>query len=211
MSDAAFGRKYLQAAARCLGQVSIEQIEQAATRLLRAYERDAQIFIAGNGGSASLASHLACDLTKTVLGSNGHQTHRRRLRALSLSENMAVMTAWANDVSYELVFAEQLKTLAKPDDLLVVISASGNSPNILAVLRAAAALEVETLGLLGFDGGAAKGLVDEPILVPVADYGLAESVHGIIAHLMTAWLAQAVARMQIEPQQLTPQRLVALR
>jgi phosphoheptose isomerase len=104
------------------------------------------------------------------------------------------MTAYANDVSFDEVFAQQLQTLAREGDALMVISASGNSPNILRALNVARALRVETLGLLGFNGGAALALVDHALIVPSSHYGYIEDAHGLVMHLVTDALKQALQR-----------------
>src|SRR5437868_4509607 len=160
-----------------------EAVSRASERLLRAYREGAQVLVAGNGGSASTASHLACDLAKTVLGAEP-TTRASRFRVVSLADNVALLTAWANDEGYETVFAEQVKMLGRPGDVLVVVSGSGRSPNIVAAVRAAAERGLDTIGLLGFDGGPVKDLVDESILVPCDDYGHVESAHLVIGHLL---------------------------
>ena len=122
--------------------------------LYRAYRNEKQVFTAGNGGSASTASHMAADLGKNTIGPN-----MPRFRIVSLSENAAIVTALANDLGYESVFSEQLTNLIRAGDVLIVVSASGNSPNILRAIRYAQKQSAEVVGLLGFDGGAAAGLV----------------------------------------------------
>ena len=145
------------------------------------------MLVAGNGGSASTASHLACDLAKTVLGARP-ELRRSRFRAVSLADNVALLTAWANDVSYEAVFAEQVKMLGRPGDVLCVISASGNSANVVGAVEAARALGLHTIGFLGFGGGRLRDLVDDYVVVPCDDYGHVESTHLVLGHLLTEWL-----------------------
>ena len=122
-----FIEEYVESIHACLAGIPPEVIQKLAGTLLSACERGATIFIAGNGGSAATASHLACDLTKTTLGTNPRDKSNR-FRAVSLSDNVALMTAWANDEGYEHIFSEQIKNLGRVDDVLVVTSASGNSP-----------------------------------------------------------------------------------
>jgi D-sedoheptulose 7-phosphate isomerase len=153
------------------------------------------VLVAGNGGSASTASHLACDLGKTVLGANP-TARASRFRVVSLADNVAVLTAWANDEGYETVFAEQVKMLGRPGDVLIVISASGNSPNIIAAVHAAHERGLETIGLLGYDGGAAKHLVDDAIVIACHDYGHVESAHLVLGHLLTEWFKLHVGEWQ---------------
>lgn len=169
-----------------------DDVRVAITRIERAYDDGHQIFIAGNGGSAATASHMACDLGKTTLG-RAPAPGTRRFRAIALTDNMPLVTAWGNDVSYDQVFAEQLRNLANPNDLLIVITASGNSPNILEAVRAARELGVVTLGLLGFDGGAVKGLLDHSVVARSDDYGHIEDAHTVLNHLITAFFKRRLA------------------
>lgn len=169
-----------------LDSISRPSIAQAGARLLRAYRDGSQVLVAGNGGSASTASHLACDLGKTVLGAEPHG-RSARFRVVSLADNVALLTAWANDHGYEDVFAEQVKSLGRRGDVLVVVSVSGRSPNVLSALAAARARGLETIGLLGLDGGEARELCDDSIVVPSADFGHVESAHLVVCHLLTEW------------------------
>jgi D-sedoheptulose 7-phosphate isomerase len=147
--------------------------------LYRAYRNGKQVFTLGNGGSASTASHMAADLAKNTIGPN-----MRRFRILSLNDNAAIVTALANDLGYENVFREQLENLIMPGDLLIAISASGRSPNVLKALRYARSQCAETACLLGFDGGEAASLCDVAIVVPSDHYGMIEDVHLIINHIL---------------------------
>ena len=187
----AFMKKYVAASSRALQDIPLPDLQSVVQVLVDAYERRARVFIAGNGGSASLASHLACDLEKTAAGPNPRAV-QKRLRALSLNDNMATFSAWANDEGYRFVFGEQLRSHAEPGDLLVVISASGNSPNIVSALETAAEMGVTSVALLGFDGGRALELADHALHVNVSDYGIVEGVHGVLTHVITASLVLAL-------------------
>jgi len=147
--------------------------------LFRAYAAGKQVFTLGNGGSASTASHMAADLAKNTIGPN-----MRRFRIISLNDNVSLMTALANDVGYENVFSEQLESLLRAGDLLIVISASGNSPNVVRAIHAARARSAEVAALLGFDGGRAAELADLSIVVPSRHYGVVEDVHLTINHIL---------------------------
>lgn len=182
-----FVEDYIQSMAEQLRGVSPEAVERIGRRLLETTERGAQILLAGNGGSASTASHFACDLGKTVLGAKP-ELRTSRFRAVSLADNVALLTAWANDVSYHAVFAEQVNMLGRPGDILFVISASGNSPNVVEAVRAARALEMQTVAFLGSDGGELRELVDAYVVVPCDDFGHIESAHLVLSHLLTHWL-----------------------
>lgn len=174
-----------------LDALRAEDVQRFADYLSDAYERGKFVFIIGNGGSAATASHMACDLGKTVLGRDV-EAPRRRFRALALTDNMPLVTAWGNDVQYETVFAQQLRNLASAGDLLVVITGSGTSPNIVAAVRAARELGVTAVGLLGFDGGIVKGLLQHAIVAESDNYGHIEDAHMMLTHLVTAYFKQAL-------------------
>lgn len=137
------------------------------------------IFLFGNGGSAALASHMACDLGKGTAPSTG-----KRLRAVALTDNIALITAWANDTSYENIFAEQLENLLEPGDVACAISGSGNSPNILAALSFARQAGAVTAGITGFQGGKMKSLCDVCVVVPSDNMQIIEDLHVSISHAM---------------------------
>jgi len=153
--------------------------------LEEAYEAGRHLFVMGNGGSAATASHMAVDLGKTVLPvpSNG----ARRFRVTSLTDNVPWMTAIANDLGYQHVFAEQLRNHVEAGDVVIAITGSGNSPNIVEGVRVAAEHGATTIALLGFDGGAVKDLVDLHVLVRSDHYGFIEDVHAMLSHLVTAY------------------------
>jgi D-sedoheptulose 7-phosphate isomerase len=182
-----FIEEYMESMAEQLRAVSAEAVDRIGRRLLETAERGAQILLAGNGGSASTASHFACDLGKTVLGAKP-ELRASRFRALSLADNVALLTAWANDVSYEAVFAEQVKMLGRPADILLVISASGNSRNVVEAVGVARSIGMQTVAFLGCDGGRLRELVDDFVIVPCDDYGHVESAHMVLSHLLTHWL-----------------------
>ena len=148
-----------------------------ANLLVHAYENENSILLFGNGGSAALASHFACDLGKgTVNGS------KKRFRVIALTDNVPLMTAWANDAKYEDIFAEQLANFARPGDLAFAISGSGNSPNVLRALRTARDLGSATIGLTGFSGGKMRALCDACIVVPCDNMQIIEDLHLCVAH-----------------------------
>jgi D-sedoheptulose 7-phosphate isomerase len=182
-----FVEEYVESMAEQLRAVPAAALDRVGRRLLETAEAGAQILVAGNGGSASTASHFACDLAKTVLGAKP-ELRTSRFRAVSLADNVALLTAWANDVSYEAVFAEQVKMLGRPGDVLFVISASGRSANVVQAVHAARSIGMHTIGFLGFDGGSLRDLVDDCVLVPCDDYGHVESAHLVLGHLLTQWL-----------------------
>lgn len=164
-----------------LAGVDREEILRVAEALRRAGEGERTIFIAGNGGSAATASHLVNDLNE-VPKRAGH----RPLRAVDLASNTPWLTATANDEGFEQVFVSQLTNLARAGDLLFLISASGNSPNLVRAARHAKEKGLGCVGLLGFDGGALLQMVDSAICVRtgVGEYALVESVHSALCHLL---------------------------
>ena len=163
-----------------LSMMSISAIERVVDIILEAYRANRHVYVVGNGGSASTAAHFACDLAKATIVEG-----RPRMRVTSLTDNVALITAWANDTSYERVFAEQLKSLIDPGDVLVTVSASGNSPNILAAVEVARSLGAVTVAFVGFDGGRLKDAVTAAVHVPVHDYGVVEDCHLALEHAVT--------------------------
>ena len=182
---------YLSGLQRALELVSPQQVAAFIRRLVETYRSGGQVFIIGNGGSAAMASHMACDLSKTVFGSRTMDA-RRRFRVMALTDNTPLITAWANDVGYECVFAEQLRTWVGSGDLVIAITGSGNSLNIIEAVEVACTLGAHTFGLLGFDGGQIKDLVDEYVLVPVENYGYVEDIHLALDHIVTAYLHMVI-------------------
>jgi D-sedoheptulose 7-phosphate isomerase len=194
--DEQFGVEFFARVSQALAAVSMRDVERAVA-ILRAAQRDRRrIYVMGNGGSASTATHLASDLLK-----GGPGGRPRGLRAFALADNMALLTAWANDTEYERVFAEQVTALAEPGDVLVAISVSGRSANVLAALRVARRAELCTVGLLGLDGEPASALADVAISVPSADYGVVETVHVAIGHALAAAFDAADPTVQPRPHQ----------
>ena len=187
---------YLDDLRESLEKVPPEAIEQLVERLYDAYRSGRQVLVVGNGGSASTASHMMNDLTKGVFSKAPPDVSPNRFRVLSLTDNMSVITAWANDTSYDLIFAEQIKVFAEPGDLLIVISASGNSPNVVAALEEAKRLGLETIGLLGFGGGKCEDLVDLPVVIASYDYGVVEDAHMILNHFTAETIRQRIAAPQ---------------
>ena len=142
-----------------------------------AYRGRKFVFVIGNGGSGANASHLCEDLGKCTLRRADFDSEKPRLRILSLTDNTSYITAWANDEGYDRIFAEQLKNLASPGDVLVAISGSGNSPNILNAVEWANSHGLVTFGCTGYSGGRLKSLAQQGLHVPLDDMGMVESLH----------------------------------
>ena len=162
-----------------LDRLPWDKIEEAISVLHYARMTDKQVFILGNGGSAATASHFACDLGKTTILSD-----RPRFRAIALTDNMPIFSAYANDYGYEHVFSEQLANLINPGDIVIGISGSGNSANVLNAIRLARSTQAVTIAFTGFDGGKLKDLVDICILVPSYCMEQVEDIHLMLEHLI---------------------------
>ena len=172
-------RQYFQMYQDIVDRLPYSAIDQIIVELLRCYERGTNIFLFGNGGSASLASHFACDLGKgTVID----EDPQRRFRVVALTDNVSLITAWANDSSYERIFAEQLQNLIRPGDVAFAISGSGSSANVLAGLQAARIAGGITMGLTGAQGAKMKGLCDYCVVVPSSNMQIIEDFHLGVAH-----------------------------
>lgn len=172
---------YFEAYHRVLATMPHEWVEQVAAKLFEAYLDSKGVYIFGNGGSAALASHFACDLGK---GTCVDGKLRKRLRVMSLTDNLPLLTAWANDTSYECIFAEQLRNFVEPGDLAFAISGSGNSPNVLQGLQAAREAGAYTIGLGGFEGGKMKELCDLCIVIPSNNMQIIEDFHVSVTHAL---------------------------
>jgi D-sedoheptulose 7-phosphate isomerase len=179
--------RHLREVARALDSIPARDVGSVVEAILDAARRGGHVYVAGNGGSATTASHLACDLAKSTIVDG-----RRRLRVTSLCDGVALLTAWANDVSYERAFAEQLVGVVKPADVLLLISVSGNSPNVLAAAGVARDEGARTLALVGGDGGALRAAADVVVQVDSRDYGVVEDCHLAIQHAVTASVRSAL-------------------
>lgn len=178
-------QKYITHLQDVLERLKLEDVRRSIDVIMDAYHANKQIFVIGNGGSASTASHLACDLGKgtSIAG-------KPRFRVISLTDNVATMTAWSNDVSYEDVFVEQLKNLINPGDVVIGISASGNSENVIRAMQHAADIGCQTIGWSGFGGGKLATICDVNVVVDSNQYGPVEDVHLILNHVLHAWIKE---------------------
>ena len=185
---AVFASAYVDYLARVLKSIDPGEIARFIDTLLDARERGATVFFIGNGGSAATASHFANDI------SIGTKPEGRQFRALSLTDNVAILTAVANDFGYDEVFSRQLRVHGRAGDIVVAISASGNSPNLLKAFETATQTGMKTVAITAFDGGKMKQVADEGIHVPTGprEYGPAEDAHMMIDHLVGAYLIHLV-------------------
>src|SRR3954454_18569919 len=158
--------------------IDLDRVNIAIQLLARAREENRHVFVCGNGGSASTASHFACDMVK------GASFNREsRFRIMALTDQMPTLTAYANDVSYDAVFVEQLKNFAQPGDLFMGISGSGNSPNVLRAMEYASQAGCRTMALTGRDGGKLGPMAQLNIQVPVPHMGRIEDAHMVVCHM----------------------------
>ena len=182
-----FARGYLNYVSHLLNRLDTQSIATFIKELEVAYRNQNTIFIAGNGGSATTATHMANDFGMDILKKSGID---QPFRAFSLTDNVALMTAIANDNGYHNLFVNQLRIYYRSGDLLIAISASGNSPNIIAAAEWVKQRSGKVLGLLGFDGGRLKDMCDVAIHVetPKGEFGPVEDIHLIMDHLIANWL-----------------------
>jgi D-sedoheptulose 7-phosphate isomerase len=183
-----FARAYLSYTQSVLQQIDPVEIGRFIATLLDVRERGAAVFFIGNGGSAATASHFANDLS---IGTNEYD---KPFRAMSLTDNVSVITAIGNDFGYEDIFVRQLRVLGKRGDVVVGISASGNSPNLLKTFEYARTAGIKTVAITAFDGGKMKSIADEGIhvITGIKEYGPAEDAHMVLDHLVGAYLMRFV-------------------
>lgn len=170
-------REYLGSLREVLDRLDTSVVDRMTEAIWRGYEEGHTLFTFGNGGSAALASHFVCDIGKGTAAPG-----RKRLRAIALTDNVPLMTAWANDTSYGEIFAEQLRDLIQKDDLVLAISGSGNSENVVRGLETAREFGAKTLALTGFSGGRVKALSDICLIVPSDNMQHIEDAHLFSAH-----------------------------
>jgi phosphoheptose isomerase len=183
---ASFFDAYTDEAARAAKSVDPTALDRAAAILVEAYIRGAGVFSCGNGGSASIANHLQCDHIK------GIRTATDILpRVISLSTNIELLTAIANDIGYEEIFAYQLQSQSTPGDVLIAVSSSGRSPNIVRALAWAGDHDLRTIALTGFDGGIAPALAEVTIHINGGNYGIIEDSHQAIMHALAQYIRQS--------------------
>jgi D-sedoheptulose 7-phosphate isomerase len=184
--------RYLEKFCDVVRSLDVGQVEGLSRLIEDAYHRGRFVFIIGNGGSGANASHLCEDLAKCTLTDFENQ---KRLKVLSLTDNTPWVMAVANDLGYDRIFLEQLKNLASPGDLVLAISGSGNSPNILKAVEWANAHGLTTVGITGFNGGKLKAMAHHNLHAPIDDMGMAESIHQVVFH----WIIDDLYRRMAEP------------
>jgi D-sedoheptulose 7-phosphate isomerase len=174
----------LQEMVRAISQAHLQEV---LALLEETYRQGHRIFIMGNGGSAATASHFALDLAKNTI-----MPGAPRVKAISLTDHVPLITAWSNDTAYEHIFAEQLANMIEPGDVVIGISSSGNSPNVINALNLAKKSRAFTVGLLGAEGGLIKNIVNAYVLAPGQNIEQEEDAHMILAHIITRHMREVV-------------------
>ncbi|PYT30321.1 MAG: phosphoheptose isomerase [Acidobacteria bacterium] len=164
---------------KAIETIDLEKVSQAIEWFKEARAQGRHIFVCGNGGSASTASHFACDMVK---GASYNRNHRFRIMALT--DQLPTLTAYANDVSYDCVFVEQLRNFAQPGDLVMALSGSGNSPNVIRAIEYANSIDCRTIALTGRDGGKLGPMAQLNIQVAAPHMGRIEDGHMIACHMI---------------------------
>ena len=181
---------YFESSYKVLARLPYPNVEAVAEKLFRAYVEGRRVFLFGNGGSAALASHFACDLGKGTIAGGDHQ---KRFKVLALTDNTALITAWANDTCYEKVFSEQLRNFIEGGDIAFAISGSGRSPNILQALQIARQEGAFNIGLTGYLGGEMKKLCDLCIVIPSDNMQIIEDLHLSVTHALFTIVRNKIA------------------
>jgi D-sedoheptulose 7-phosphate isomerase len=186
----AIASEYISAFEKILETLDLDAIERLVQRLRKVRDDGGTVYIAGNGGSAATATHWVNDLGKATKRSG-----QRSMRVMSLADNSSWLTALGNDEGYERVFSGQLENFARAGDVLILISASGNSPNLVDAAECARSHGVAVFALLGFDGGALRTLADDGVWVEtdVGEYGLTETAHSLVADIVTTAMMRDVS------------------
>ncbi len=186
-----FVKGYIEQLKKEIDTIKPEDVRKVVDVLFDAWKGDKQIFIFGNGGSAATASHFACDIAKGTL-QRVYDHLEKRFRVMSLTDNVATMTAFANDLSYEDVFSQQLNHYVNEGDVVIALTGSGNSPNVIKAVELAKKFKAKTIAFLGFDGGKLKNIVDHHVHVKSSHYGRVEDCHDMLHHLVTYYLQKKI-------------------
>ncbi len=193
---------YLAELKTVLDKLPLDAIAKATDILFACYQTNHTVFVFGNGGSGALASHLVTDLGKgTHFPGPKELASVRRMKAMAVTDNMPMVTAWANDTQYEDVFMRQIENFLQPGDVAVAISGSGNSPNVLKALDFARRANATTIGLGGIGGGKMKDMLDCAVIVPSNSMQQVEDAHVIISHMIFLDLKNRITALAATPQQ----------
>ena len=185
-----FSENYIYDLKKVVDNINIDDIDKVVKILLEAHQNDKQILIFGNGGSAATSSHFCNDLGK-LCSIEG----KKRFRVISLTDNISLISAWANDNDYSDVFSEQLKNLLNKDDVVISFTGSGNSKNIIKGIEYAKLKGAKTVAFLGFDGGKLKNIADHHVHIKSDHYGIIEDVHLMLGHLISNYIKEKLSSL----------------
>ena len=188
LSAADFARWYRDREVEQWNALDLDALSRLAAVVERAQADGRFVWVAGNGGSAAIASHVGCDFGKTAA-----KPGDKPLKTVSVCENASFITAIGNDMSFDHIYARQLENVVSAGDVVLLVSGSGNSPNLIEAAELARSRGAKVVGLLGFDGGKLKALCDESLLIPSDQYGVIEDMHMAVAHILTFYLKQKKA------------------
>ena len=184
-----FLKNYLDTLTKVILKSNIKNLNKAANAIVSASRKKKSIFVCGNGGSAAISNHYVCDYLKFL-----RQNTKLKPKVISLSSNIETITAVGNDINYDQIFKYQAESLFERNDLLIIISSSGNSPNIVEVLNYAKKKKVKTIGFSGFNGGYLDKNSDIPININVSNYGISEDAHHILMHVILQYLIKDLSK-----------------
>lgn len=186
-----FVKAYIEQLKKEIDTINPEDVKEVVDILFEAWKNDKQVFILGNGGSAATSSHFACDIAKGTL-QRVYDDTEKRFRVMSLTDNVAIMTAFGNDLSYDDIFSQQLNHYVKEGDVVIALSGSGNSKNVIKAIELAKKFKAKTIAFLGFDGGKVKNMADHVVHVKSNHYGRVEDCHDMLHHLVTYYLQKKI-------------------
>lgn len=184
-----YANSYFDEATSILDSINVDDLRAIVDLLWETYTNDKSVYIFGNGGSAAIATHFASDLNSTTIG-HKKDFAGKRFKAVSLAANVSELTAWANDIGYENIFKGPLENFLKEGDLVIGISSSGNSTNVIEAAKFAKSKGAKVIGLTGMGGGKLKDSVDAVLVVDSDHYGQVEGTHSVLTHLITFYLAE---------------------
>lgn len=184
-----FFADYVRRLSEALQKIDKSELEKLYSIIQQGAILGQTFYVCGNGGSAAIAEHFTCDHSKGVYNNTKGNSFFINPKFLSLTNNVSLTTAIANDLGYDKVFSEQLNMFAKKGDVLIVISSSGNSPNIVEAIYAARKIGMKVVSLTGFSGGSAKDNCDVSIHVPALNYGISEDAHQIVMHILAQYIS----------------------
>ena len=179
--------RYLSELVTSINAIPLDKIREIAGVLKEAYKKRRHVFIMGNGGSAATASHFVCDLAKGT-----RVPGKKHFKVIGMTDNVPLLTAWSNDVAYKDVFKSQLENLLEKDDIVIVFTGSGNSPNVLEAAKYSKKTKAKTIAFTGFDGGKIKKLADICMIVPSNNMERIEDIHLVLEHLIKLYLWEEI-------------------